>query len=111
MMYWPLEAVIRHTRGHARRTLQEIVDNHQIVSSQYGHRIFACPRCDTLHQRFYVRVDYDESKQYHTQCYETMFRCGKCRTPLTERDKPIHGYRCAECGSYALKDEVRINWD
>jgi DNA-directed RNA polymerase subunit RPC12/RpoP len=110
MMYWPLEAVIRHTRGNVRRRLQEIVENFDVVSSQYGHRLFACPACDTLHGRFYVRVDY-ENRKFRSETFETEFLCGKCRTPLIEPTKPVSAYRCSECGSYGLENRSVRGWD
>lgn len=106
MMYWSLDAVIPFTRGKARRTLQDIADHHQVVDANYSHRMLACPKCDTLHERFYVRVDYDVDKHY-----ETVFRCGKCRTLLVEPAKPISGYRCSSCGSYSLDDGSMGCWD
>ena len=105
MMYWPLRDVVRYTRGNARRTLQDIVENHRVDSAEYGPRLLACPRCDTLHERFYVRVDYDEGKLYQGKLFETEFRCGRCQTPLIDPQKPITRYRCSECGDYALMEE------
>lgn len=111
MMYWPLQAVIRYTRGTARRRLQAIVDNHEVISSEYGHRLFACPRCDTLHERFYIRVDYEERGRFGNSTYETEFRCGRCRATLVEPGKPVSGYRCSGCGSYSLEEAVTLEWD
>ena len=102
MMYWPLESVIRYTRGKARHTLQDILAQHRIVSAEYGNRLFACPACDTLHERFYVRVDYEEARRHKQHTFETSFLCGACRTPLVEPVKAIDTYRCASCGSYSL---------
>ena len=107
MSYLPLEDVLRYARGNARRTLQDIVANHRVVSAEHSHRLFACTRCDTLHKRFYVRVDYDAGKMYGGEVFETTFRCGKCRTPLAEPGKPLNEYRCSQCGHYALDDGVR----
>ena len=107
MSYLPLEEVVHYTRGNTRRALQEIVANHRIVSAEHSHRLFACTRCDTLHQRFYVRVDYEGGKMFGGEVFETTFRCGKCRAPLAEPDKPLKEYRCSQCGHYALDDRVR----
>ena len=106
MMDWSLEAVIPRTKGSVRLKLQDIVATHQITDCDYKHRMLACPRCDTLHNRFYVRVEYGEGR-----LYETVFRCGKCRRLLIEPHKPISDYRCSNCGSYSLDDGAMGNWD
>jgi len=106
MTYSPLEEVIHWTRGNARRKLQEIVAHDRVISAEYGHRLLACPHCDTLQERFYVRVDYEGGSPRRYRAYETTFACSKCRRPLIEPGKPISQYRCFECGSYALGEDI-----
>ena len=85
-MYSSLEKIIRFTNGNIKIKLQDIVSNHSVTEADYEHRVLACPACNTLHERFYVRVAYDEDK-----IFETSFRCGKCRTRLVKLNKLIEG--------------------
>jgi len=105
-MYSSLTNVIRFTSGNIRTKLQDIVTNHTITEADYEHRILSCPDCNTLHGRFYVRVGYDIDK-----VFETKFRCGKCRTSLTELDKPVEAYSCGKCGDQSLEEFPGICWD
>ena len=105
-MYSSLEKVIRFTNGTVRRKLRDIVSNHSVTDADYEHRVLACPSCKTLHERFYVRVIYDEG-----EVFETIFRCGKCRAGLVELDKLVEAYRCRKCGSQSLEEFPGIMWD
>ena len=105
-MYSSLDQVIRFTSGNIKTKLQDIVSNHTISNSEYEHRVLVCPSCNTLHGRFYVRVDYDTGK-----VFETSFKCGKCRTGLVEMNKSIGEYRCEKCGDKSLEEIPGICWD
>lgn len=102
-MYSSLEEVIPFTNGNK---LQDIVSNHTVTNADYEHRVLACPNCNTLHERFYVRVIYDEGN-----VFETAFRCGKCRAGLVELDKPVEEYSCGKCGSRSLEEFPGMCWD
>ena len=105
-MYSSLEKVIRFTSSNIRTKLQDIVSSHSITNANYEHRVLACPNCNTLHERFYVRVQYDEG-----DVFETAFRCGKCRAGLVELDKPVEEYSCGKCGSRSLEEFPGMCWD
>ena len=104
--YSCLEEVISCTTGNTRTKLQDIVSHHSITESDYEHRVLACPGCNTLHERFYVRVAYDED-----ELFETKFKCGKCRAGLVAVDKPVEEYSCGKCGSQSLEELPGICWD
>jgi hypothetical protein len=104
--YFSLEKVIQFTTGNTRTKLQDIVSNHVLTDADYEHRVLACPSCNTLHERFYIKVVYDEGKVFGTK-----FRCGKCRVGLAEMDKPVEGYCCGSCGRKSLEEFLGINWD
>lgn len=104
--YWSLEDVLCHTQGGVRRALREILDKYEIASAEYGHRLFSCPSCGTLHERFYVRVDYGIQK-----VYETAFRCGDCRSLLEERTEAVERHRCPDCRAEALEVGPVGTWD
>jgi hypothetical protein len=101
-----LDKAIHCTNGNVKNRLQEIVSNHSISDADYEHRVLVCPICNTLHERFYVRVNYDEDKVFVTN-----FRCGKCRTALVELDKPVEECNCSMCGSQSLEEFPGIDWD
>lgn len=102
-MYSSLEKVIRFTSGNTRTKLQDIVSNHTVTEADYEHRMLACPSCNTLHERFYVRVAYDEG-----DVIETSFRCGKCRAGLVEMTKHVGEYSCGKCGGQSLEQVCRM---
>lgn len=104
--YANLDAVIPITTGYVRRTLKEIIGNNAIVDADYEHVLYACEKCNTLHSRFWVRVEYDEDK-----VFETSFRCGKCRSGLVRAKQPIESYACKKCGRQELKEAPGILWD
>ncbi len=104
--YWGVEDVLCHTRGRTRRALQEILETKQVLSADYGHRLFTCPQCETLHERFYVRVDY-----HYLGVYETTFVCGECRTELVERSEPVERHRCPSCHETTLFESGVEEWD
>jgi hypothetical protein len=101
-----LDKAIRCTSGNVKKRLQVIVSNHSITDADYEHRVLGCSNCNTLHERFWVRVKYDGDK-----IYETRFRCGKCRTGLVDMDKSIEEYCCSNCGGQSLEEFPGINWD
>ena len=105
-MYSSLEKVVRFTNTNIRTKLQDIVSNHSVTDAEYEHRVLACPKCDTLHERFYFKVTYDEG-----EVFETKFRCGKCRAGLMELNKPVNEYSCRKCGSRSLEEFPGICWD
>ena len=106
MSYSSLEEVKTLTRGDARKLLNEITNDHIVNKSDYEHLLLTCPRCNTLHSRFWVRVEYDDDK-----VFETSFRCGKCKNELVRATLPIEKYNCNHCGKQALEESVGILWD
>jgi len=106
MSYSSLEEVMQYTRGNARNALREITTNHSINNADYEHALYACPSCNTLHERFRVMVKYDGDR-----VFETSFRCGKCRKCLVMATRPIDTYKCSHCGRQALEESPGKLWD
>ena len=106
MSYGYLEHVIPLITGKAKQTITDINNIFDIDSSDYEHKIFACPSCNTLHNRFYVKVEYGDGK-----VFETIFRCGKCRTNLIDAKHSIDYYNCKRCGMKALEENGEMLWD
>ena len=106
MMDWSLEQVLPNLRGKARRIAKELVKKNPLHDADYGHRMLACPKCETLHNRYYLKVSWGEGEEY-----ETLFHCGKCRTPFAEVTMPLTKYRCRKCGSHSLEEGGEMLWD
>lgn len=116
MLYFDLRHVINCIHYRSRKTVVEILDNHSVHSIEFEHRLFECPRCDTLHSRFHVRIVYDEG-----QIYETHFKCRRCRSQLRpaertgeaflEYARAVDSYSCRKCGEKALETNGVVLWD
>jgi len=108
MQYHSLINVITSVQGGARKKVLNIMKNHHVFDCQYEHRLYACPKCNTLHGRFYVHLEYDDGK-----IYEPAFRCGQCRTLLTFADEDhLEKYACKYCGKQSLiRDTEEMMWD
>ena len=107
MMYHSLPNVISCVQGGARKKVEDILENHNVLDGDFEHRLYACPKCNTLHGRFYVHLEYDDGI-----VYETHFRCGKCRTPLVAANENVlESYACKECGKQSLVRGSEMLWD
>ena len=106
MMYATLGDVLPCMKGKSKRVAKGIVTDVLPHEAEYEHQLLTCSKCDTLHSRFYLKVIYDEDKEY-----ETIFRCGKCRTPLSKLTKPISEHSCKKCGSHPLEEGCAGIWD
>ncbi len=89
-----------------RKRIQEILSSCKLPISDYEYKLYTCPRCNTLYNRFYVNI-YDND----ISVYESKFKCGKCRKKLIEAKKGIHNYNCSFCGRNALKIKQELLWD
>lgn len=106
MDYADFSDVMSLIKGNTRKKLKDIVENYQNYGADYSHTLYACPKCNTLHNRFWVSVKYGKNK-----VYETSFRCGKCRTHLVKAKQPINSYTCKKCGRRELEKAPGILWD
>ena len=106
MLYGQLENVMPFITGKAMHTITDINNIFDIDSSDYEHKVLACPSCNTLHNRFYVKVEYGDGK-----VFETAFRCGKCRASLINAKHSIEHYNCKKCGMKTLEKDGEMLWD
>lgn len=107
MMYSSLLNVISCIKGGAQKKVVDIMQNHDVMDAEFEHRLYACPSCQTLHERFYFFIEYDEG-----ETYTPAFRCGKCRTPLIPADESkLEKYACKECGKHTLVRGAEMLWD
>jgi len=107
MAYHSLPNVISCVQGGARKKVEDIMQNHNVLDGEFEHRLYACPKCNTLHGRFYVRLEYDDGI-----VYEIPFRCGQCRTLLVDANEDdVESYTCKECGKQTLVRGAEMLWD
>jgi len=105
-MYSSLDRILPIVNRKTRQKLTDILSRQTIHDEEYEQVLLSCPDCNTLHNRFYVKVVYGNN-----EVFETKFRCGKCRKALVSANKSIERYRCKECGYEALEQECQIMWD
>jgi hypothetical protein len=104
--------------GKAKQNFEKIVLYEEISSSTCINELYACQRCNTLHNRLYVKVEYGEG-----EVFETKFRCSECRQSINKtenshndylliKEKIYEHYNCRKCGSKTLKQGLELPcWD
>jgi len=102
------KAIIGHTHPRHRDRVRTLLAGPGFIHPEFGRCLFVCLKCDTLHSRFYIKIERDFST-----VYETRFRCGKCRSSLIEvgDDLDITKYRCKHCGKQTLEQYMGLMWD
>jgi hypothetical protein len=112
MAYYSLENVLNCLSPRNREKVKKILAEYKVDATEYEHRLYSCPTCLTLHNRFFVRMEYDGGK-----IFETSYRCGKCRRQLfpvkdNKRGEIDFGsFLCKSCGQPALEGGLSIMWD
>lgn len=106
MMYSSLERVIHLVAPTKRKTVIKVLSEHEVEEVEYNHALFACVRCNTLHDRFHYRIVYDNGR-----VLEPRFRCGDCRGKLEPAVKAVSKYSCRQCGARSLTEEHSMMWD
>jgi hypothetical protein len=93
---------------HNRKKIREIYATHKPDKIWYSHILYACPKCETLHKRFFVSM-----RKNRKTLYTSNFKCGTCRSRLVAfSSDDTEKYRCGKCGEQALEciDEGLV-WD
>ena len=107
MRYFSLEAVLDTVVPRKRRDhIREILKTCELPITEYEHKLYTCPKCNTLHGRFYIDIS-DKG----IPLYESQFRCGKCRTKLVDAEGDVIRYNCARCGEKSLQLGAEMMWD
>jgi len=108
MLYSSLESVLGAVHHSERESVRDLLENHEIDhdATEYGHKIFVCPKCGALRNRFYYKIFYGPGK-----VCESVFTCGRCRSRMAEVDSDIGYHACPRCGERGLSSEVTENWD
>jgi DNA-directed RNA polymerase subunit RPC12/RpoP len=106
--YSSLETVIDSLEPSNREEVRKIVKDHKVLQRETGWRLYLCRKCKRLHNRFWVRLNYDGD-----QVYETAFTCPKCGEKLSHlRDTArISDLPCSYCGEKTLVLSEEFLWD
>jgi hypothetical protein len=91
------------------------------VPDSYGHEIYGCPHCKSLHERFYFRIvaDGDPQKTLFEPEYECL-KCGRVLVCLRVEtntknfpwgEKASLQWNCPACGYESLAVNSVGNWD
>ena len=107
-LYSSLDTVLANTkiRKEKKNDIQNKLRYFNPDSVSYEHRLYTCPKCEILHERFYIKISNNNKT-----IYETEFRCGICRSKLTPANKSISSYRCGECRTRNLEWFDNFLWD
>jgi len=91
-----------------RQELTDLINNHVITESHYGHEIFRCETCDELYRKFYVEVVYDEGKVYRSE-----YRCVRCGVELVRVGEEVEfgEVSCPGCKGKGLYVCGGMDWD
>ena len=100
MLYESIDAVLGFAvEPHNRKTIRKALAAHTPDEIDYSHNLYACPKCETIHKRFYVAM-----RRHGKLVYESSFKCGTCRAALIAIEPEDAGkYRCSRCGEKALE--------
>jgi transcription elongation factor Elf1 len=106
MRYFSLENVIDLVSPTRREEVLKLLQRQDVKDVRYEHKLFVCPNCNNLAERFDFSISYDDG-----QTYSPDFRCPDCRTKLIQLDKPIDNIPCPNCGEKTLIHFPSVLWD
>ena len=108
MLYSSLENVIDLVKGKNKKEILEIMRNHDISSSDFYRVLYHCNGCGALSDELYVKLVYDEGKEYTTN-----YLCANCGDLLEIIDDKIDitTFACPRCKNNTLLREIGIHWD
>ena len=105
----PDKALLMYAPGRYHDRIRALMSKFPSSWKEFENRLYSCPKCNTLHKRFYIRMT-----DGTTRLFETRFYCGKCRGSLIqvkEDDMDVNMYNCKQCGQQALRRGRDILWD
>ena len=86
----------------------DLITAGSIPDKQYGHEVYGCNHCKSLHGKFYFRIMAGE------KIFEPEYKCPKCKKPLSclnVPDRDCFQWPCLSCGNKELAVHVRLCWD
>ena len=106
MTYSSLENVIEEVPFSNREHVLSILKRDDLMKTDFSHSLYACPKCETLFERFHYRIVYGDSEVYKSE-----HKCSLCKTKLVIARNNISKYRCPKCKARTLKKENYLLWD
>ena len=106
MMYFSLENVISLVSPHRREKVLNLLKRQDSFAMDYDQKMFVCPSCNTLAERFDFSIAYGAG-----QIYKPYFRCPKCRKKLVSLEEAIESTSCPQCGEKTLISTESVLWD
>ena len=92
-----LQKAVAMLQGKTQIQVRSILRNHKIDHAEYGFALYACPKCQTLHNPFDVKVEYDE-----IMLFQPFYKCQRCNSTLLKATEPVASYACRQCGEKQL---------
>ena len=93
----------RHFSAQKRTKILALIDGCSPEELDYGARLYCCPKCEVLHERYCVGLE-----KNGVVLFETQFRCGRCRTVLVPTELDASEFRCWYCNEKALEERGGI---
>ena len=109
MLWYDFENVKSALHWQFRRQLEEFEKVNGSSSKDYSLNLYTCPKCKTIHSKFWVRATSQDGK-----IFETIFKCPKCKRKLEEVDEEEFdnaNYACQNCGQFELEYITESIWD
>ncbi len=106
--YSSLENVLDSIKGKQRGVIEEILEHHDIVSTDFYRALYECKKCESLSDRLFVNIIYDGDKEYTSR-----YKCSRCKNELVlvEDDIEISTYPCPKCKKKTLIEGISFLWD
>jgi predicted RNA-binding Zn-ribbon protein involved in translation (DUF1610 family) len=107
MRHSSLSEVINEVSPARRKVVKKLLASKDVKDVYYEHRLFECPSCHLLAERFDYRIETGLG-----DVYRPYFLCGRCRTRLIQATEPLAEHACPNCGARPLNiNESFLNWD
>ena len=92
-----IEKALRHIQGKTRIQVRSILKNHTVNNAEYGFALYSCPKCQTLHNPFTVKIEYDD-----IMLFQPFYKCQQCNSTLLKATDPVESYACKQCAKKQL---------
>ncbi|MGA2503203.1 MAG: hypothetical protein ABSG01_03835 [Anaerolineales bacterium] len=108
MGYSSLSAVINEVSPARRKTVKNLLARKDVTEVDFEHRVYECPTCHLLAERFDYSIEYASGK-----VYRPYFLCGRCRTRMIPATGPLTEHICPNCGARPLmvNESFHVDWD
>lgn len=92
-----IEKALTHIQGKTRKQVRSILKKHTLNHTEYGFALYTCPKCQTLHNPFTIKIEYDD-----IMLFQPFYKCQQCNSTLIKATEPVTSYCCNHCGQKQL---------